>query len=332
MNNQRFRCYLVTQQGDKQLHGQVVERMLDDLPLGDVLVRVEYSGLNYKDALSASGHPGVTRRWPHVPGIDAAGSIVESQAPKLLPGRKVLVTGYDLGQNTWGGYAEYIRVPGDWVLPLPDGLSARDAMIYGTAGLTAALCLDALEKHNIAPDAGEVVVTGASGGVGSLAVAMLARLGYKVAAVSGKPQAHQFLRELGASSILGREEVYEAGPKPLLAERWAGAVDTVGGTTLATLVRSARYRSCVTACGLVGGDALSLSVYPFILRGVTLVGIDSVECPRALRERLWSKLAESWRPAQLEAIAREEIGLDELSDALERIKRGETIGRVLVKL
>jgi putative YhdH/YhfP family quinone oxidoreductase len=323
-------CYLVTKDASGNLAASVAQRSLDDLPAGEVLIRVAYSSLNFKDALSAAGHPGVTRKFPHVPGIDAAGTVVKSSSDRVRVGDEVIVTGNDLGQNTWGGFATHIRVPADWTLPLPNGLSAREAMIFGTAGLTAALCVNQLQRHDVPRD-GEVVVTGATGGVGSIAVAILAKAGYTAVASTGKAESHAFLRELGASKIVGREEVDDTSGKPILAERWAGAVDTVGGTTLAAIVKSLKRDGCATACGLVGGIDLPLSVYPFILRGAVLVGIDSVYCPRATREAMWQKLAGPWRPKNLDTIATEEVGLDEVGDAIERIRAGKIVGRVLVR-
>jgi len=327
-----FRCYLVTKNAANEVSASAAQRPMSDLPAGDVLIRVAYSSLNYKDALAAKGHPGVVRAFPHVPGIDAAGTVEESRAAAFRPGQQVLVTGYELGSGAWGGFAEYVRVPERWVVPLPNGLSLRESMIYGTAGFTAALSLDALLRHGITPGDGEIVVTGASGGVGSIAVALLAKAGFQVAAVSGKPAAEEFLRSLGAASVLPRSDVQDNSNKPLLGARWAGAVDTVGGNTLATLLRATRRGGCVTACGLVGGAELSLTVYPFILRGVTLAGIDSAECPMPKRLELWKHLASNWKPPTLETIARETVALEGLPEQIERILRGETMGRVLVSL
>ncbi|HQU41265.1 MAG: oxidoreductase [Planctomycetia bacterium 21-64-5] len=330
MPPQKFRCYLVTKEG-KETRGQLVERPLSDLPDGDVTVRVAYSSLNYKDALSATGHPGVTRKFPHVPGIDAAGTVVESRSPDWKRGDEVIVTGYDLGQNTWGGFAQSIRVPADWVVRRPHALTARESMILGTAGFTAALCLSSLVEHHIEPDGGEVVVTGASGGVGSVAVALSAKAGYRTVASTGKASAHDLLRRLGAGRILSRQEVDDASDKPLLPPRWSAAIDTVGGRTLATLVRSLVPGGCVTACGLVGGSDLPLTVYPFILRGVELVGIDSVECRYARRVQVWHKLAGDWKLDDLDSLATE-VGLDDLPPQIERILHGQVTGRVIVNL
>lgn len=329
--NNRFRCYLVTKTADGKFRGEVSERSIDDLPPGEVLVRVAYSSLNYKDALSATGHPGVTRKFPHVPGIDAAGTVVESRSPDWRPGDEVIVTSYDLGQNTWGGYGQYIRVPAGWIVRKPAGVSLRECMILGTAGFTAGLSLWALAEHGVLPGDGEVLVTGASGGVGSLAVALLAKAGYRTVASTGKIAAHDLLTRLGASRVVGREEVDDASAKPMLAERWAGAIDTVGGRTLATVVRSLRRGGAVAACGLVGGADLSLTVYPFILRGAQLIGIDSAECPHDRRVAVWQRLADEWKLENLDELATE-VTLAELGPQIEKILQGQTIGRVLVSL
>ena len=329
--NASFPCYLVEKDAVGQASASIVSRTIDDLPAGDVLIEVAWSSLNYKDALSATGHPGVTRKFPHVPGIDAAGKVVDSSSARFAPGDPVLVTGYDLGSNHWGGYAGYVRVPAGWVVPLPAGLNLRESMIYGTAGFTAAQCVDALEHHGVAPDAGEIVVTGATGGVGSLAVAILARLGYRVVAVTGKPSARSYLVDtLGAQRVVPREDVNDQSDRGLLAARWAGAVDTVGSSTLATILRSTARGGCVTACGLVGGAELPLTVYPFILRGVCLAGIDSAECPLEKRIELWAKLADAWKPDCLAAIA-QECGLAELPGRIQEILAGRIQGRVLVR-
>lgn len=301
----------------------------DDLPAGEVVIRVDYSSLNYKDALACQGHPGVVRAFPHVPGIDCAGTVVESTVDQYPPGREVLVTGYELGSGHWGGFARFVCVPAEWIVPLPEGLSAREAMIYGTAGFTAAQCVTAIVERGIRPDDGPVLVTGASGGVGAISVAILAGLGYEVVAVTGKADRHDWLRELGASRILGRDEVVDTSDRPLLAARWAAAVDTIGGRPLATILRATKYRGCVTACGLVAGSDLPLSVYPFILRGVTLAGIDSAKCPRPQRLAMWQQLAGPWRVEHLERFT-DEVTLDELGDRVAAMQAGRHAGRTLV--
>jgi acrylyl-CoA reductase (NADPH) len=325
-----FPCFLVTKQADGAFRGEVTERTTADLPAGDVLIRVAYSSINYKDALSATGNPGVTRKFPHVPGIDAVGTVEASIAPQWKAGDDVIVTGHDLGQNTWGGMAGYVRVPAAWPVRLPSGLSPREAMSYGTAGLTAAQCVEALAARGIGPERGEVVVTGASGGVGSIAVGILAKLGYRVAAVSGKPESAELLKRLGATTILGRGDVDDKSGKPMLATRFAGAVDTVGGNTLSTLVRSLDRGGVVAACGLVGGVDVPLTVFPFILRGVDLAGIDSVECPQPQRERIWSNLGHAWRVPLLDAMTTE-ITLSQVPEHVEKILRGGVTGRIVVR-
>jgi putative YhdH/YhfP family quinone oxidoreductase len=324
-----FPCFMVRKSADGSVTQGVEAITTDELPAGDVLVRVACSSLNYKDALACQGHPGVVRSLPHVPGIDCAGTVEQSAAADYQPGDPVLVTGYELGASHWGGFAAFVRVPVEWVVPLPAGLSVREAMIYGTAGFTAAQCVTAIVERGIPPDRGPVVVTGATGGVGSLAVAILAKLGYDVAAVSGKPEMRDWLRQLGARTVLDREEVTDTSDRPLLSTRWAAAVDTVGGQCLATILRSVDHRGCVAACGLVAGADLKLTVYPFILRGLTLAGIDSAKCPRPERLEMWRKLAGPWRIEQLEEIA-DEITLDDLPDRVSKILAGRNVGRTLV--
>ncbi len=331
MTQETFNAFVVMKTDDHQFTTSVVERVVDDLPQGDVLIRVHYSSLNYKDALSATGHPGVTQKFPHVPGTDAAGTVVSSTVPQFHKGEPVIVTGFDLGMNTWGGFADYIRVPADWVVPLPVGLTLKESMILGTAGFTAALCVQALEQNGVTPLSGEVLVTGATGGVGSIAVCILSKLGYSVVAATGKSSHHDFLKSLGAALIVNREEVADQTSKTLLKERWAGAVDTVGGNTLATVLKATQYDGCVTACGLVGGAQLPTTVYPFILRGVRLIGIDSVQCPIQRRLITWNKLASDWKPMQLHELALT-INLFQLPEQIDRIFQGQSVGRVLVSL
>ncbi|RMF88123.1 MAG: acryloyl-CoA reductase [Nitrospinota bacterium] len=330
MTTETFTAYLVSKTAENTFVPAIVERPLEDLPAGDVLIRVAYSSLNYKDALSATGHPGVTRKFPHIPGIDAAGTVVSSAVEQFRPGDEVLVTGYDLGSNTWGGYAQYIRVPADWVVPLPAGLSLYESMIYGTAGFTAALSVDAMEHNGLSPEKGEVLVTGATGGVGSIAVAILAKIGYRVAAVTGKTTEHDYLRRLGATTILSRDEVNDQSNRPLLSARWAGAVDTVGGNILATILKSTQQHGSVAACGLVAGAELPTTVYPFILRGVNLLGIDSVLCPMEKRRAIWARLASDWKPDHLEEIATT-ITLAGLQEKIQAILQGKVRGRIVVE-
>jgi len=326
-----FTALWITETPDGRYQRSLVERQVSDLPAGDVLIQVAYSSLNYKDALSASGNRGVTRQYPHTPGVDAAGYVVASTDPAFRVGEAVLVTGYDLGMNTAGGFGGYIRVPAAWVLPLPADLTLRDSMIYGTAGFTAALSVYQLQQAGLRPDQGEVLVTGASGGVGCVAVALLSKLGYTVVAGSGKASAQAFLRSLGASEILSRAQLQDETDRALLKSRWAGVVDTVGGDILATALKSTRYGGCVSCCGLVAGAALPTTVFPFILRGVNLLGIDSVACPLPLRRLLWQHLATDWRIETLAQLVTE-TDLSGLKDHyLDAILRGAVQGRVLVK-
>ena len=336
-----LRCYHVRKTASDAVEASVETRPFRELPPGDVVIRVEASSLNYKDAMAATGHPGIVKAFPHVPGIDAAGIVVQasegrqspdatdSEVPALSPGDPVIVTGYKQGAERWGGWAEYVRVPSEWVVPLPSGLTLREAMILGTAGFTAAQCVWSLEHHGVMPDSGPVLVTGATGGVGVISVMLIAKLGYKVAAVTGKADRVDWLKSLGASEVLERGAVSDESSRPLLPGRWAGAVDTVGGTTLSTIVRSLKHRGCVSCCGLVGGHDLPLTVYPFILRGVTLDGVDSAMCPHDRRLEIWSRLAGEWKLENLESLALD-VSLDEVSGSVEEILRGNTAGRVVV--
>ena len=325
---EQFRAMIVEEQPEKTFTRHIGHRTLSDLPEGELLVRVHYSSLNYKDALSATGNPGVTRKFPHTPGIDAAGEVVEDASGTFSPGDQVVVTGWDLGMNTAGGFGEYIRVPAAWAIALPEGLTLRDSMILGTAGLTAGLCVQALAEK-IAPDAGEVLVTGATGGVGSVAVAVLAKAGYRAVAVTGKTDQVDFLHSLGADEVISREALLENSNRPLMKERWAGAVDVVGGEILAAVLKSTRYGGVATCCGLVGSPELPMNVFPFILRGVSLVGIDSVQCPVETRLAVWKKLAGDWG-VDLEALV-SEVSLEQLEGSIQSILKGGLRGRVLVK-
>lgn len=306
---------------------------LDDAALpvidaGGVTVRVSRSTLNYKDGLAITGRSPVVRQFPMVPGIDLAGTVEASEHPDWAPGDAVVLNGWGVGETHWGGLAQRARLKGDWLVPLPAAFTAAQAMAIGTAGYTAMLCVMALERHGVCPERGEVLVTGAAGGVGSVAVALLSRLGYTVAAVTGRPHEADYLRELGATTVLDRAEFASPG-KPLAKERWAGAVDTVGSHTLANVCAQMRYRGTVAACGLAGGMDLPATVAPFILRGVTLAGIDSVMCPREDRLAAWTRLARDLDPALLARMTRE-IGLAEALDVAPALLAGQVRGRVVV--
>jgi acrylyl-CoA reductase (NADPH) len=308
----------------------IVTRDIASLPEGELLIRVSYSSLNYKDALSACGNRGITREYPHTPGIDAAGVVESSSVSEFAVGDEVIVTGYDLGMNTAGGFGQYIRVPASWALKRPKGLSLREAMILGTAGLTAALCVDKLEQAGLTPEAGPVLVTGATGGVGSVAVALLSRLGYQVAAATGKAEQGDYLQALGAQQLLSREELQAGTSRAMLKEQWAGAVDCVGGDILFNVVKSLGYGASVACCGLTAGVEFKASVLPFILRGVNLLGVDSVELPLVVKASMWDKLSLQWK-LDLEPLVTE-IGLAQLPEAIQQILAGQQVGRVLVKL
>ncbi|HKO09418.1 MAG TPA: MDR family oxidoreductase [Alphaproteobacteria bacterium] len=300
-----------------------------ELPPGDVVVRVEYSTLNYKDGLILGGLGRLVRQYPHVPGIDLAGTVESSSSPKFAPGDKVVLTGWRVGEVHWGGYAQKARVKAEWLVRLPERLSTLQAMAIGTAGFTAMLCVLALEAHGVAPDKGEVLVTGAAGGVGSVALAVLAKLGYRLAASTGRADQEAYLKGLGAATIVARGELAEKPTRPLLAERWAGAVDTVGSNTLANVLAQINYRGSVAACGLAGGNDLPTTVLPFILRGVNLLGIDSVMCPMELRVGAWARLARDLPLDKLDAMI-SKVPLAEVAALSPRILKGQVRGRTVV--
>lgn len=334
LDQETFNAYVVQEaaQGDKPAYqGVIKQRKVADLPAGEVLIRVAYSSLNFKDALSAAGNKGVTRQYPHTPGIDAAGVVAESSGAGFAAGDEVIVIGYDLGMNTAGGFGQFIRVPAGWVVKKPSGLSLAESMIIGTAGFTAALCVDKLMQNGLRPEQGPVLVTGASGGVGSFAVALLAQLGYEVTAMSGSDSAHDFLRGLGASHIISRDDYTGISSKPLAKEVWAGAVDVVGGDILFNVIKALKYGSSVACCGLVASPQFQATVFPFILRGVNLLGVDSVNLPLDHKRQIWQKLATQWKLSQL-ADLETRLGMNELGDALASVLRGESTGRLVLDL
>ncbi len=325
-----FRAMVVEEDEKKGFSRSIKKKTIDQLPDGEVLIRVSWSSLNYKDALSASGNRGVTRHYPHTPGIDASGIVVESKSDAFHTGDEVIVTSYDLGMNTSGGFGQYIRVPAGWVVPLPVGLDLRESMIFGTAGFTAGMSILAL-AHSVPANKGDILVTGATGGVGSLAVAMLSKLGYSVTAVSGKKEAEPFLVGLGAQKILSRAEATIGHERPLLKGVWAGVIDTVGGEILAAAIKSTDLQGVITCCGNVASPDLPLTVFPFILRGVSLVGIDSQNCSMEHRRKVWQHLASDWKPTQLNELCRE-VSLDNLEKEIELILKGGQTGRVIVRM
>ncbi|ALR78314.1 MDR family oxidoreductase [[Enterobacter] lignolyticus] len=320
---------LILEQQDGKTQASVQSITDDQLPQGDVMVDIQWSSLNYKDALAITGKGKIIRSFPMVPGIDFAGIVHSSEDPRFHAGQQVVLTGWGVGENHWGGLAQRARVRGEWLVAQPEGLSSRQAMIIGTAGFTAMLCVMALEDAGIRPQDGEIVVTGASGGVGSAAVAILHKLGYQVVAVSGRESTHDYLRQLGANRILGREEFAET--RPLEKQLWAGAVDTVGDKVLAKVLAQMNYGGCVAACGLAGGFALPTTVMPFILRNVRLQGVDSVMAPAALRVRAWKRLVQDL-PSSFYTQSATEITLAQAPEYAARIMNNQIQGRTLVKI
>jgi acrylyl-CoA reductase (NADPH) len=326
-----FRAFVVDKQEDS-FTAAVKSITMEDLPEGEVTIKVSYSSVNYKDGLASTPDGRIVSAYPFIPGIDLAGTVVSSSDDRYKEGDKVLVTGYELGVSHFGGFSEYARVRADWIVPLPDGLSLKEAMAYGTAGFTAALSVKRLEDHGTAPQNGPVLVTGATGGVGSMAVSILAKKGYEVAASTGKESEHAYLKQLGATTILSREEVSPEKIKTLDKTRWAAAVDPVGGRTLAYLLSSTQYGGAVAVSGMTGGGNVPTTVFPFILRGISLIGIDSVLCPMQVRKKLWDRMAGDLKPEGLVESIAHEISLDDLPQTLSSILQGKVRGRVVVAL
>ncbi|MGA2836168.1 MAG: acryloyl-CoA reductase [Acidimicrobiales bacterium] len=325
-----FPAFVVTRDGDRVTCG-VSPLTLADLPPGDVLVEVDWSAVNYKDGMVTRPGNRVSRASPLVPGVDLVGTVVESRSGSVAPGSRVVVHGYGLGVARHGGFARFARVPSEWVVPLPDGLTPRRAAALGTAGFTAALSLHRLEHHGLRPGTGPVLVTGASGGVGGMAVALCAARGYEVVASTGRPSGRDQLVGLGAAEVIGRDDLVVAPDRTLGPERWAGAVDCVGGATLTSVLRTLRYGAAVAASGLTGGSAFESSVYPFIVRGCALLGIDTVETPIAERRSVWVEMAASFPPEAVDALIEGEVGLDGLEPVLDDILAGRVRGRMLVR-
>jgi acrylyl-CoA reductase (NADPH) len=328
-----FKALWVTEKNGGKFERNIIERSVDDLPPGDVLIAVHYSSLNYKDALSATGNKGITRKFPHTPGIDAAGVVELSRSDKFAVGDEVLVTGYDLGMNTAGGFGQFIRVPAEWVVMKPQAYTLKECMIIGTAGFTAAMGLYKMQLLEQTPEKGPIVVTGSTGGVGSLAVALLSKAGFEVVAVTGKPNAWEYLQHLGAARMEGRDYVNDQSGKALIKSQWAGAIDTVGGNTLVTLLKGCKGDGCVVCTGLVSSPKLDATVYPFILNGVNLLGIGSAETPMTTRLAIWERLSDAWNiKDKLHAIAKE-VTLEELNSTyIDQILQGKIMGRVVVNL
>ncbi|MFF2459212.1 acryloyl-CoA reductase [Peribacillus simplex] len=328
---QQFDALVVNKQDD-QFTVNIQQLSLDDLPQGEVLIRVHYSGVNYKDSLAAIPNGNIVSSYPIVPGIDMAGVVVSSADSRFKEGDEVIATSYGIGVSQSGGYSQFARVPAEWIVPLPDGLTMKEAMIIGTAGFTAALSVLRLEENNLTPGQGSVLVTGATGGVGSFAVSILSKLGYSVEASTGKESEHKYLREIGAATIVSREEVYDGKLRALGKQKWSGAVDPVGGEPLASVLSQIKYGGAVAVSGLTAGTSLPATVFPFILRGVNLLGIDSVNCPMETRLKVWHRLATDFKLGHLEQLVQQEITLNQLPDVLPTLLKGEARGRTIVKL
>ena len=328
MEDIKYKAFF-TQETESGFSNSIESLSIADLEENDLLIKVSYSSLNYKDALSASGNKGVTRTYPHTPGIDAVGEVVKSNSSDFKDGDKIIVTGYDLGMNTYGGFGQYISIPATWAISLPNELSEAEAMSIGTAGLTAGLCVRKLLQNDLTPDSGDVLVTGASGGVGSVAVMVLSKLGFNVVALTGKQDQVDYLESLGASSVIIRSQMEEQG-KPLQKGIYQGGVDTVGGNILSNFISQTSQRGAITCCGNVASDKLETSIFPFILRGVTLIGIDSAESLLEVKKEIWNNFSNDWK-IDLEKITKE-VFLESLSDEVEKILKGNQVGRIRINL
>lgn len=326
-----FKAFVVNKQGE-DFTATFRDLTQAELPAGEVLIKVAYSSVNYKDGLASIPEGKIVRNYPLVPGVDLAGVVVESSDPRFKPGEEVIATSYELGVSHYGGYSEYARVKADWIVPLPSGLTLKEAMALGTAGFTAGLSVHKLEYNGLGPQNGPVLITGATGGLGSIAISILKNLGYTVAASTGKQSEHAYLKELGADEILSREETSAESNRPLEKERWAGSIDAVGGATMAYLIRTTKYAGSIASCGNTGGPNFSTTVFPFILRGISLLGIESVNCPMDLRRQVWEHLATDYKPKHLLDLIGHEAPMDELPEALAAVLKGGVRGRTVIRM
>ena len=326
-----MKAFLVEKVAEREFSGAIQEVPVPECNKDEVVIKTTYSSLNYKDALSSVGNPGVTRKFPHITGIDVAGVVHETTSDIFAVGDKVLVTGYDLGMNTDGGHSEFVKVPTAWVARIPDTITDKEIMTFGTAGLTAALSINELLDNGLKPEDGEILVTGATGGVGSIAVSILKKIGFTVVAVSGKEEQIDYLKQIGASEVILRDTFNENAKKPMMAERYAGVVDTVGGDILANALKYIKYDGVATCCGLTASHELNTNVFPFILRGVRLIGIDSVECKLEKKQAAWNKLAGEFKIATLDSIT-SEIGLEDITTTYALMLEGKSVGRYVVKI
>lgn len=330
-NENTFKALLVEELADKQFSQTITERNLADLPDNELLIDVHYSSLNFKDALSASGNKGVTKAYPHTPGIDAAGIVIEDKSGTFSPGDEVLVFGYDLGMNTSGGLAQRISIPANWAVKRPATLSLKEAMVYGTGGLTAALCIEKIERMGATPSDGPVAVTGATGGVGSVSIALLKQLGYSIIAFSGKPDQSEHLIELGATEVLHRDVINDIGERPMGKGLWAHGIDTLGGDYLANLLKQIKPGGGVSACGLVSSPFFSTNVFPFITRGISLLGVDSVNIALQDKQHIWQRVATDMKLPNLESLSTE-ISLEQVPEYLTKFIEGKAVGRYVVNI
>jgi acrylyl-CoA reductase (NADPH) len=326
-----MKAFLVEKIGDKEFTADVKEVAIPKCGENEIVIKVTYSSLNYKDALSSVGNPGVTRNFPHITGIDVAGTVYESTSSIFKVGERVLVTGYDMGMNTNGGHAEFVKIPADWVARIPDAITDKEIMTFGTAGLTAALSVNELMDNGVKPESGSILVTGATGGVGSIAVSILSKIGFTVVAISGKEEKTEYLKRIGASEVILRDTFNEEAKKPMMGEKYAGVVDTVGGEVLANALKYIKYDGVATCCGLTSSHELNTNVFPFILRGVRLIGIDSVECKLEKKQAAWEKIASKWKISTLNSITNE-ITLNEIKDAYSLLLAGKAVGRYVVRI
>ncbi|OGU58508.1 MAG: quinone oxidoreductase [Ignavibacteria bacterium GWF2_33_9] len=331
MENLTFKSLIINENSEGNFSHNYASKTLYDLPAGEVVIQVKYSALNYKDALVFRGHKGISGNYPQTPGIDAAGIVYHSDSPDFKVGDSVIVTGYDLGMNTSGGFQEFIRVPSNWVVPLPEKMTLKEAMVLGTAGFTAALAIHRLQTVGIFPDSGPILVTGATGAVGVCAISILNKIGYKVSASSGKPELYEFLNQIGADEIFSREEILDDSPRPLLRRRWKGVIENVGGKTLESVVKATDKEGAITVIGILSGDNFSSTLYPFILRGIALLGIESAETEYPLRKELWSKLSNEWRIVDFNLICRE-ISFDQIPDELAKMLQGKQSKKIVVRI
>ena len=330
-NNKTFKALVVHETSNGEFEKSIEQRSASDLPENDLLIEVHYSSLNFKDAMSASGNKRITKQYPHTPGIDAAGVVVSDKSGTFSEGQEVVVFGYDLGMDTDGGLAQMISIPADWAVECPSSLTLKEAMIYGTGGLTAALSVQKLEKMGAKPEDGPVAVTGATGGVGSISIAILSQLGYEVIAFSGKPEQSDYLKALGASEVRHRDTINEIGDKPVGRELWANAIDTIGGDYLANLLKQTKAGGAVTTCGLAASASFSMTVLPFITRAVSLLGIDSVYIPLEDKKAIWQRVSTDMKLPDLESYA-EEITLEQTPEYLDRFMASKTVGRYVVNV